>query len=71
MHKQQVILRLFCRRLLGYALGRSVVNSDQPLIDKMMQELDSKGSRTSVAVQTIVDSRQFRMIRGKDFASSN
>jgi hypothetical protein len=68
--KRPVIVRLFCRRLLGYALGRSVINSDQPLIDRMMQELDRNGGHTSVAVQTIIQSPQFRMIRGTQYASS-
>lgn len=62
--KQPVIARLFCRRLLGYALGRSVQNSDQPLLDKMMQDLASHEGRVSAVVEAIVQSRQFRSIRG-------
>lgn len=65
--KRNVVLRLFCRRLLGYALGRSVVNSDQPLLDKMMQELAHNEMHTSAAIQTILQSQQFKMIRGADY----
>jgi hypothetical protein len=64
--KKDVIIRLFCRRLLGYALGRSVTPSDQPLLDKMVEELDRNRSRLSSAFQVIVHSPQFTMIRGRD-----
>ena len=41
--KKDVIVRLFCRRLLGYALGRSVALSDQTLIDEMAAALIGEG----------------------------
>jgi hypothetical protein len=69
-HKRQVIVRLFCRRLLGYALGRSVINADQPLIDRMVQELNRNGGRVADAVEAIIQSKQFRMIRGRDCVDS-
>ena len=59
-------LRTFCRRLLGYALGRSVQLSDEPLIESMMKQLEEKDYRFSEAVETVVLSPQFRMIRGAD-----
>jgi hypothetical protein len=65
--KKDVIVRLFCRRLLGYALGRSVTLSDQPLIDEMVAELNKNDGRISAAVLAIVRSRQFTMIRGREF----
>jgi hypothetical protein len=65
--KKDVIVRLFCRRLLGYALGRSVALSDQTLIDEMVAELGKNDGRVSSAVQAIVRSPQFRMIRGRDY----
>ncbi len=67
--KKDVIVRLFCRRLLGYALGRAVTLSDQTLLDEMVRELDRNDGRVSAAVLTIVRSPQFRMIRGGEFAS--
>ncbi len=65
--KKDVVVRLFCRRLLGYALGRATTLSDQPLIDEMVAELDQNDGRLSAAVLTIVRSPQFRMIRGSDY----
>ena len=66
--KKDVIIRLFCRKLLGYALGRAVTLSDQPLIDEMVAELNKNEGRVSAAVLVIVRSKQFRMIRGSDYA---
>jgi hypothetical protein len=59
-------LRQFCRKLLGYALGRAVQLSDEPLLEEMQGRLEKNGYRFSGAVETIVRSRQFREIRGKD-----
>jgi hypothetical protein len=65
--KMDTIGRLLCRRLLGYALGRSVTLSDQPLIDAMVAELGKNGGQLSAAVQAIVRSSQFRMVRGSNY----
>ncbi len=62
--KKDVIVRLFCKRLLGYALGRSVTLSDTALLDEMAAELNKNDGRISAAVLAIVRSPQFRMIRG-------
>lgn len=69
--KKDVIVRLFCRRLLGYALGRGVTLSDTALIDEMVAELDRSNGKISAAVLTIVRSPQFRMIRGADFPTDH
>ncbi|OAI52906.1 hypothetical protein AYO44_04460 [Planctomycetaceae bacterium SCGC AG-212-F19] len=69
--KRDVIVRLFCQKLLGYALGRAVALSDQGLIDEMVQELNRNEGRLSAAILTIVRSPQFRMVRGSDYASDN
>ncbi|HEX5269929.1 MAG TPA: DUF1592 domain-containing protein, partial [Gemmataceae bacterium] len=65
--KKDVIVRLLCRWLLGYALGRSVGLADQPLIDEMTAGLNAKDGRLSAAVLAVVRSPQFRTIRGGDF----
>ena len=62
-------LRQFCRKLLGYALGRGVQLSDQPLIDKMVAELKRNEFRVGTAVELIVLSPQFREVRGRDFVA--
>jgi hypothetical protein len=64
-HKKNVIVRLFCKRLLGYALGRSVTLSDSSLLDEMVQSLEQNDGKISALVLTIVRSPQFRMIRGR------
>jgi transposase InsO family protein len=69
--KRDVVIRLFCRRLLGYALGRSVTLSDTTLVDEMVAALTRNGGRVGAAVQTIVRSPQFRMIRGIDSAGAD
>lgn len=65
--KKDTIVRLFCRRLLGYALGRSVTLSDTALLDEMVAELNKNDGRLSTAVQALVRSPQFQMIRGSDY----
>jgi hypothetical protein len=62
--KRDVVVRLFCRRLLGYALGRATTLADTSLIDQMVAELNRNEGRVSAAVLAIVRSPQFRMIRG-------
>jgi len=61
--RQETFLRQFCRKLLGYSLGRAVQLSDQPLIDDMMKQIQSQDGRFAPLVETIVLSRQFREIR--------
>jgi hypothetical protein len=56
-------VRQFCRKLLGYALGRAVQLSDEPLLDEMHVKLKANGYRFSIAVDAIVRSQQFRTIR--------
>ena len=65
-HRREEVLRQFCRKLLGYAIGRELKLSDQPLVTEMLERLAENDYRFSVAVETIVRSRQFREIRGRD-----
>lgn len=57
--------RQFVRKLLGFALGRGVQLSDEPLLDEIQAALAANGHRASVAVEAIVQSPQFRQIRGR------
>jgi hypothetical protein len=59
--------RQFCRKLLGYALGRSVQLSDKPLIEQMMRS----DLRFGTLVEQIVRSRQFREVRGQDIIANH
>jgi hypothetical protein len=67
--RRDAFVQQFCRKLLGYALGRGVQLSDEPLLDEMQERLQKNGYRFSIAVETIVRSKQFRQIREKDFVS--
>jgi hypothetical protein len=48
-----------CRKLLAYALGRTLIPSDELLVDTMRQELAADGYRFDNLVGSIVTSRQF------------
>jgi hypothetical protein len=62
-------LRQFCRKLLGYSLGRSIQLSDQPLLDDMLEQMKENEFRVGTAIEMIVASPQFREIRGRSFAT--
>lgn len=62
--RRQEFERNLCRRLLGYALGRSVLLSDEPLLQEMEKKLRADG-RFSVLFETVVSSPQFRRQRGR------
>ncbi len=57
-------VKQFCRKLLGYALGREIILSDEMLLEEMQRQLSAQEYRVSAAVEAIVTSRQFREIRG-------
>ena len=40
--RREAFLRQFCRKLLGYALGRAVQLSDEPLLAEMQTELKAE-----------------------------
>lgn len=63
-------VRQFCRKLLGYALGRRVILSDRQLLKEMAAELEKNDGRLSAAVLAIVRSKQFQFIRGSEFAKT-
>jgi len=69
-NRSDAFLRQFCRKLLGYALGRGVQLSDKPLITAMVADLKAHDYRVSVALEKIVASPQFREVRGKDFETT-
>jgi hypothetical protein len=63
-------LRQFSRKLLGYALGRSVLPGDQELLGRLTARLDSEDGTVSAAVVEIVSSRQFLHRRNEQPAVS-
>jgi hypothetical protein len=56
--------RTLCSKLLGYALGRSELASDRPLIDQMIRDIE-EGRGFSDLVTRIVSSKQFRNQRAE------
>jgi hypothetical protein len=64
--RRDAFIRQFNRKLLGYALGRGIQLSDEPLLSDMKAALEKNNYRVSVAIEAVVLSRQFREIRGKD-----
>ncbi|MEZ6143466.1 MAG: DUF1592 domain-containing protein [Zavarzinella sp.] len=58
-HRQQDYVDTLCRHFLGYALGRSVQLSDQPLLEQMAAELKKNDYKFSVLFETVILSPQF------------
>ncbi len=69
--RRDAFLKQFCRKLLGYSLGRGVLLSDAPLISEMRDQLKKHDYKISAAMETIVRSKQFREIRGKEMVSED
>jgi len=55
-----------CRKLLAYALGRTLVPSDKATLTRMRETLAADGFRFGSLVEAIVTSPQFLHKRGKD-----
>jgi hypothetical protein len=64
--RRDAFVKQFCRKLLGFALGRGVQLSDEPLIAEIQAKLAANNWRVTIAIDSIVQSRQFRDIRGRD-----
>ena len=64
--REKDFLDNFSRKLLVYALGRSPVLSDEPLIQRMNTALAASGYRVSALIETIVTSPQFLNRRTAD-----
>ncbi|WP_435020337.1 DUF1592 domain-containing protein [Tundrisphaera sp. TA3] len=64
--RRDAFVRQFCRKLLGYALGRAVQLSDEPLLDEMQAALKARDHAVGAAIEVVVRSRPFREIRGRD-----
>jgi hypothetical protein len=63
--RRDAFVRQFNRKLLGYALGRAVQLSDEPLLTAMQTALKAKEYRIAPVIELIVRSRQFRDIRAR------
>jgi hypothetical protein len=59
--RRAAFVRQFCRKLLGYALGRAIQLSDEPLLTAMQ----TGDGRIRTMMEMIVRSPQYREIRGR------
>jgi hypothetical protein len=69
-HRRDEFVRTLSRKFLGYALGRSLLLSDQPLLEKMETNLKQNDYRFSSLFETVVLSPQFRNERCRDFSTA-
>ncbi len=69
--RRDEFLRQFCRKLLGYSLGRGVQLSDMPLLDEMVAGMKAGDLSVGTLINQIVLSPQFREVRGRDYISKH
>lgn len=62
-------VKQFCRKLLGFALGRPLQLSDELLLREMKTALESNEYRIQSAIDVIIVSPQFTQKRGKTMSS--
>ncbi len=58
-HRQEQFNDNFCRKLLGYGLGRSLLLSDDRIIDRMKRTIAENEGSFSSLIEVIVTSSQF------------
>lgn len=63
-HRQEDFLDNLCRKLLAYALGRSLLLSDEITVRDMRAKLNANGQKFGSLVESIVTSPQFLNKRG-------
>jgi hypothetical protein len=58
-HRQDDFINNLCRKLLAFALGRTLLPSDDELVNDMRRELTAHGYRFGTLIDTIITSPQF------------
>lgn len=66
MRRQDDFLDTLCRKLLAYALGRSLILSDEITVRSMRSRMNARGGRFDSLVESIVTSPQFLNRRASD-----
>jgi hypothetical protein len=69
-HREKDFVDNFCGKLLAYALSRSLMLSDETLIQDMHGRLAARGFRFETAIESIVTSRQFLNRHGRERAAA-
>jgi hypothetical protein len=67
--RQEEFLDNLCRKLLSYALGRTLAPSDDAVIDQMRRSLEAEDYRFGALIDTIITSPQFLTKRGRHQAA--
>jgi hypothetical protein len=62
--RREEFVRQFCRKLLGFSLGRSVELADKPLLGTMQERLAAADYHVQTALLVVIQSPQFRLRRG-------
>ena len=70
-HRQDEFIENLCRKLLAYALNRSPIVSDDPLIEQMKEQLAKDDHRFGNMVEAIVTSSQFLTKRSRSELVNN
>jgi hypothetical protein len=65
-HREKDFVNNLSEKMLVYALGRSPLLSDEPLLERMRTNLAGSGYRMSALIETIVTSPQFLNRRNPD-----
>jgi hypothetical protein len=65
-HRQSDFVTNLSRKMLAYALGRSLIASDEMLIRQINQKLEQDHYRINTLIENIVTSSQFLNKRGSD-----
>jgi hypothetical protein len=65
-HRQEEFVDNLCRKLLAYALGRTLLLSDKSTVENMKERLKAGSYRFDSLVEEIVTSPQFLNKRGKE-----
>jgi hypothetical protein len=70
-YRQDDYIENFCRKLLAYALGRTLIIPDDLLVKEMRKNLTTNGYRFSSLIDTIVTSPQFLTKRNSEKLATN
>ena len=65
-HRQNDFVDNFCGKLLAYALGRSLIFSDDATIQEMRGKLAANDYHFDTLIEAIITSPQFLNKRGRD-----
>ena len=64
-NRRQEFLDNLCRKLFAYALGRTLIMSDKPIVEQMSKQLAKDDYRFERLIKSIVSSPQFLNQRGR------